>query len=367
MPAAPRHRPLPFRAALLSWFDHGKRDLPWRRTKDAYAIWLSEVMLQQTQVVTVIPYWERFLARFPTVGALAEAPLEEVLPYWSGLGYYSRCRNLHRAAQAVVAEHGGKLPANAGALLQLPGFGPYTAGAVASIAYDLEAPIVDGNVARVFSRLFVVEGAPGERTREKRLWQLASEHVKGERPGDFNQALMELGATVCRAEKPACLLCPVRSHCGALAAGRVDELPPPRVRPPRKLLNLVVGAWERDGALLMGQRAKAGLFGGLWELPTAEYPARDADIPAQLSAALGKKVTLGEHLGVVQRTLTHRDLELHLFRVTGRAAPKGASGAYTDFRWVTPAEVKSLGLSTAMAKVLEQAWGSGRQRGRPVS
>jgi A/G-specific adenine glycosylase len=367
MPAASRHRPSPLRSALLAWFDHGKRDLPWRRTKDPYAIWLSEVMLQQTQVVTVIPYWEKFLARFPTVNALATASLEEVLPYWSGLGYYSRCRNLHRAAQAIVAGHGGKLPADADALRELPGFGPYTAGAVASIAFGLEAPIVDGNVARVFSRLFVVEGAPGDRAREKQLWALAAEQVKGPRPGDFNQSLMELGATVCRAEKPACLLCPVRAHCAALEAGRVDQLPPPRTRPPRKLLNLVVAAWERDGALLMGQRAKAGLFGGLWELPTAEYPARDADIAARLSEALGRKLTLGEHLGLVRRTLTHRDLELHLFRVKGRTAPTGASGAYTAFRWVTPAEVTSLGVSTAMAKVLEQAWTSGRQAFSPVS
>ncbi|MEN9797675.1 MAG: A/G-specific adenine glycosylase [Pseudomonadota bacterium] len=367
MPAASRHRPPSLRSALLAWFDHGKRDLPWRRTKDAYAIWLSEVMLQQTQVVTVIPYWEKFLARFPTVESLARAQLEEVLPYWSGLGYYSRCRNLHSAAQAIVAEHGGRLPADAEALRGLPGFGPYTAGAVASIAFDLEAPIVDGNVARVFSRLFVVEGAPGDRAREKRLWALAAEQVKGPRPGDFNQALMELGATVCRVERPTCLLCPVRAHCGALASGRVDTLPPPRARPPRKLLNLVVAAWERDGALLMGQREKAGLFGGLWELPTAEYPARDADIGERLSESLGRKVTLGENLGVVRRTLTHRDLELHLFRVKGRAAPTGASGAYTAFRWVTPAQVTSLGLSTAMAKVLEQAWTSGRRPPAPVS
>jgi len=356
MPAASKSRQSPLRAALLDWFDHARRDLPWRRTKDPYAIWLSEVMLQQTQVVTVIPYWERFLARFPTVGALAAAALDEVLPYWSGLGYYSRCRNLHRAAQAVVAEHGGALPADADALRALPGFGPYTAGAVASIAFGLEAPIVDGNVARVFSRLFLVEGAPGDRAREKRLWELAAEQVKGPRPGDFNQALMELGATVCRVERPTCLLCPARAHCGALAAGRVEELPPARVRAPRKLLNLVVGAWERDGALLLGRRAEAGLFGGLWELPTADYPARDVDIPAALSGALGRKVTLGEHLGVVRRTLTHRDLELHLFRVKGRSAPAQAAGAYQAFRWVQPAEVASLGLSAAMVKVLERAW-----------
>jgi A/G-specific adenine glycosylase len=206
------------RAALLAWFDRNRRELPWRRTRDPYAIWLSEVMLQQTQVATVIPYWERFLARFPTVTALAEAPLDEVLSLWSGLGYYSRARNLHRAANEVVARHGGALPASHAALLALPGFGRYTAGAVASIAFGLPEPLVDGNVARVFSRACAIEGAPGDREREKKLWAEAARWVQGERPGELNQALMELGATVCTARSPRCGLCPL-TVCAWRAAG----------------------------------------------------------------------------------------------------------------------------------------------------
>ncbi|MFL5318600.1 MAG: A/G-specific adenine glycosylase [Myxococcaceae bacterium] len=337
-----------FRAPLLQWFDRSKRDLPWRRTKDPYAVWLSEVMLQQTQVVTVIPYWEKFLAKFPRVEDLAAAPLEDVLQLWSGLGYYSRARNLHRAAQAIVAL--GGFPKTAEALRELPGFGPYTSGAVASIAFDEPAPIVDGNVARVFSRLFVVEGAPGEKEREKKLWALAGEHVQGERPGDFNQALMELGALVCRADNPTCLLCPVREECGALKAGRVNELPPPRVRAARKLLNLAVAVWERDGELLFVRREEKGLFGGLWELPTVEYPVRDAELPERFESALGTKVKLAESLGVVRRTLTHRDLELHLFRVTGRGAPKAV-----QVKWVRPEKLSELGISTAMAEAVKHA------------
>lgn len=330
----------------MTWFDRSRRDLPWRRTRDPYAIWLSEVMLQQTQVVTVIPYWERFLAKFPTVHDLAKAELTEVLGLWSGLGYYSRARNLHRAAQAISEL--GEFPRTAEALRELPGFGPYTAGAVASIAFDEAAPIVDGNVARVFSRLFVVEGAPGEKAREKKLWALAAEWVQGERPGDFNQALMELGALVCRAENPTCLLCPLRDHCGALKAGRVDELPPPRVRAARKLLNLAVAVWEREGELLFVRREEKGLFGGLWELPSIEYPTRDSELGARFAESLGAKVKVTKSLGVVRRTLTHRDLELHLFKVEGRAHPKERA----DVKWLPPDQVKALGISTAMAEAV---------------
>src|SRR5690606_21752002 len=212
------------RSALLRWFAHAKRPLPWRETSDPYAIWVSEVMLQQTQVSVVRPYSPAFLERFPPVTARAEAPLERVLEAWKGLGYYGRARNLHRAARVIVAEHAGLLPDTLEGLKALPGFGPYTAGAVASIAFGLEAPIVDGNVARVFSRLFELDGLPGDRAREKQLWALAGQLVKGRSPGDLNQSLMELGATVCKPEAPTCPGCPVRAHCGALANGRVHEL-----------------------------------------------------------------------------------------------------------------------------------------------
>ncbi len=339
----------PLRSALLAWFDVHQRDLPWRRTKDPYAIWLSEVMLQQTQVATVIPYWRRFLERFPTVWSLAGAELPEVFALWSGLGYYSRARNLHRAAGVIVSAHGGVLPKTAKALLELPGFGRYTAGAVASIAFGEGAPLVDGNVARVFSRLFEVEGPPGDRAREKRLWALAERWVGGPRPGDWNQALMELGATVCRAENPSCGSCPVRGHCAAFAKDRVGELPPPRVRPARKALKLAVAVCRREGTLLFARRQEGGLFGGLWELPAAEL-TEGLTAQQALRALLGE-VEFGPALGEVRRTLTHRDLSLQLFEVRGaraRSLPPGLQ----EWRWAGAEELGALGMSTAMQKAV---------------
>ena len=207
------------RTQLLQWFDRSKRDLPWRKTSDPYGIWVSEVMLQQTQVERVIRYWTKFLERFPTVKSLAAAELKDVLGLWTGLGYYSRARNLHRAAQEVVARFEGELPDSVDALLTLPGFGRYTAGAVGSIAFGLATPLVDGNVARVLSRLLELDGVPGEKVREAGLWAAAEVLVEGERPGDWNQSLMELGATVCVPQNPLCLVCPVRGSCRALSEG----------------------------------------------------------------------------------------------------------------------------------------------------
>ncbi|QSQ17354.1 A/G-specific adenine glycosylase [Myxococcus landrumensis] len=344
------------RTPLLGWYDRNKRDLPWRRTKDPYAIWLSEVMLQQTQVSTVIPYWERFLARFPTVLALASAPLDDVLAGWKGLGYYSRARNLHRAAQEIVSRFGGKLPSSAEDLLSLPGFGRYTSGAVASIAFGEEAPLVDGNVARVFSRLFEVEGPPGDREREATLWELATLLVKGERPGDFNQSLMEHGATTCRPENPLCLLCPVRDACGAFRAGRVDELPPAKVRATPKKLTLALAVWSHADTLLFARRADSGLFGGLWELPAAEVDedATPEETTLRLTAALGAGVRLESQLGTVKRQLTHRDLTLRLYRVSGPQRPS-RSESFQELRWCTPTEAAALGMSTAMQRALEAA------------
>ncbi|MFY0524730.1 A/G-specific adenine glycosylase [Archangium gephyra] len=351
------------RASLLAWYDRQKRDLPWRRTRDPYAIWLSEVMLQQTQVATVIPYWERFLQRFPTVETLAAAPLPDVLAGWRGLGYYSRARNLHRAAQEIVSRFGGRLPSTAAELLSLPGFGRYTAGAVASIAFGEPAPLVDGNVARVLSRLFEVEGAPGDRAREARLWELATALVPGERPGDFNQALMEHGATMCRPENPLCLLCPVREQCLAYLHGRVAELPPAKVRAAPKRMTLAVAVWAHEGRLLLARRAEKGLFGGLWELPAAEVQddTADPESAAKLAEALGTDVSVRGHLGTVRRQLTHRSLSLRLLHVTGQQHPTRAP-AFQELRWCTPGEASSLGMSTAMHKALEAAVTAGALR-----
>ncbi|HYV45687.1 MAG TPA: A/G-specific adenine glycosylase [Myxococcaceae bacterium] len=333
------------RAALLAWFDRHKRDLPWRRTRDPYAIWVSEVMLQQTQVSRVEGYWTRFLQRFPTARALAEAPLDDVLAAWSGLGYYSRARNLHRAARQIVEAHGGQLPRTSEQLRGLSGFGRYTAGAVASIAFGEPAPVVDGNVARVLSRLDAIDGAPGDRAREARLWARAGELAQGERPGDLNQALMELGATLCKPVGPTCLLCPWRDACAARAQGREEQLPPPKARPKRTKLEVAAAWCERQGRILLSQRPGRGLFGGLWEMPSVEGGDGEAlrklfDPPAGAST----------HLGTVHRTLTHRELRIDVYalELPAKAALREGKGA----RWVAKTELDALGVSSATRKAL---------------
>ncbi|RPH68519.1 MAG: A/G-specific adenine glycosylase [Myxococcaceae bacterium] len=331
------------RAALLRWYDAQARDLPWRRTRDPYAIWVSEVMLQQTQVSVVLPYWSAFLARFPDVAALARASLDEVLAGWRGLGYYARARNLHRAARGMMERHGGRLPDDVAALRALPGFGRYTVGAVASIAFGRAVPLVDGNVARVLARLFGIEGSSGDVAREKQLWALAGTLVEGERPGDWNQALMELGATVCRPEQPTCLLCPVRARCVALASGRVADIPARKAPPRRLALHLALAAARRGDAVLLVRRDGTGLFGGLWELPGVEC-APGSELEA-LRARWPEVGPAPRPLGRVERTLTHRALTLDVFAVEGLEPPEGA-------RWVTAAEASTLGISAAMQAVL---------------
>ncbi len=360
------------RRALLGWYDAQARDLPWRHCQDAYAIWVSEVMLQQTQVAVVLRYWAPFLKRFPTLPSLAAASLEAVLAAWRGLGYYARARNLHRAAQVVMERHGGVLPASASALAELPGFGRYTVGAVASIAFGLAEPVVDGNVARVLSRLYAVHGAPGTPAREARLWAHASRLVPAERPGDFNQALMELGATLCRLANPGCLLCPVRPQCQALAHGELALLPPQRPAQRRQPLRLALAVVRRRGRLLVGRRPAKGLFGGLWELPAVKLPgtATEQQVHSRLTALLGKGTRVGKPLGTVRRTLTHRELTLSLFQATAPARPH--QGEYLELRWVRPTEMAHLGVSAAMQAALAKATAaaparpaSPRRRGLP--
>lgn len=341
------------RDALLEWFDHHQRELPWRKTKDPYAIWVSEVMLQQTQVDRVIPYYERFLATFPTVKALATADLSDVLSVWRGLGYYSRARNLHAAACELVLKFKGRLPGTVEELRTLPGFGRYTAGAVASIAFGVEAPLVDGNVARVLSRLFEIDGAPSDKAREAALWSVAGLLVEGPRPGDLNQALMELGATVCTPANPSCLLCPVRTPCRALAHGRVDELPPPRRLPPRKRLELAVALSHRDGNVLLARRAEKGLFGGLWEMPALPLDP-GANPYAALRKLFGKRATIGPEMLVLERTLTHRDLVLRLFPVALPPRLKLPPEQYLEWKWVPRGETQTLGMSSAMESALDE-------------
>lgn len=255
---------------LIEWFHKNRRDLPWRRTQDPYKIWVSEIMLQQTTVVTVIPYYERFLKRFPALKVLARAPEEEVLKLWSGLGYYSRARNLHRAAQQVMKDLKGKIPQTAEDLQTLPGIGRYTAGAVASIAFGERAPILDGNVIRVLSRLFAIFQDPKSSEGQKIFWKMAKKVLPQKNCGDFNQALMELGATLCSPENPLCPLCPLESFCEAKKQGKVLDYPKGKKKITYRGVLLTAAIILKDNKVLMVQRPQKGLLKGMWEFPMVE-------------------------------------------------------------------------------------------------
>ncbi|MGH0033350.1 MAG: A/G-specific adenine glycosylase [Myxococcota bacterium] len=347
-------KPATLRAKLLRWYRANRRDLPWRRTRDPYAIWVSELMLQQTRVETVIPYYERFLARFPDVQALADAPLDDVLTHWAGLGYYSRARNLHRAAQQVLDEHGGALPDDAESLRALPGIGRYTAGAVASIAFERPEPVVDGNVVRVLSRLHAIDGDVRSPVVVERLWEEAAALARGPSPGDLNQALMELGATVCTPRAPRCLACPWERDCRAHRAGDPESLPVKSKATKVRDVEAVAGVVERGGKWLVVQRPNEGLLGGLWELPggdllPAEEPA--AALSRTLRERVGLDVPGGECAGAVGHLFSHRRLTLHVFRckpASGRVRRAG----FAAHRWIAPARIEELAIGGPTRKAL---------------
>ena len=333
------------RAPLLAWYDANRRDLPWRRTRDPYAIWISEAMLQQTRVETVIPYWQRFLAAFPDVESLARADLDEVYVVWTGLGYYSRARNLKHAAESVVRDHAGQLPDTAPELQELKGIGRYTAGAIASIAFDREAPLVDGNVIRVFARLLGIREDSAARAVVEHMWAVAGELVRGPRPGDLNQALMELGATLCTPRNPGCLACPVRRFCNAQAVGDAESLPVKKKKAAPTRMRAVAAWVERGGRILTVRRPESGLMAGLWELPGGPIEATD-DARDRLAPVLAETVGLAvrrlEAVGRVEHLFTHRRLELEVFRCV---ADKGSRVRRKDFvahRWIEPTALLDL-------------------------
>ncbi|HEX7079840.1 MAG TPA: A/G-specific adenine glycosylase [Gammaproteobacteria bacterium] len=298
-----------FARRLLDWFDRcGRHDLPWQKHRTAYAVWVSEIMLQQTQVATVIPYFERFVARFPTVHALANAPLDDVLALWSGLGYYARARNLHRAACIVVERFGGELPLSIDALAGLPGIGRSTAGAILAQAHGLRHPILDGNARRVLARYHAIEGRPGERDVERTLWSLAEAHTPAERVADYTQAIMDLGATLCVRRRPACTVCPVVEGCRACALGIQPRLPSPRrkrERPRRRKAVLVIEAPDRG--VLLERRPERGIWGGLYSLPELAEGDSAAD---WCRRRLGIVPASERALPCIEHAFTHFDLEM---------------------------------------------------------
>ena len=327
-------------AALLTWYRAHRRPLPWREEVSPYRTLVSELMLQQTRVDTVIPYFERFLRAFPTVEALAAAPLEAVLERWSGLGYYSRARNLQGAAQAVVAR--GGFPTTVEGLRALPGVGPYTAGAVASIALGLDAAVVDGNVERVLCRQ---SGWAEDPKRIKaRLWAAAERLVPAGEAGDWNQALMELGATVCTPAHPRCLICPVRPSC--VGVGDPERYPQKEPRPEVPTAQAVAAVATRDGALLLARRPEMGLLAGLWEPPMGE----GTDVGAMLGRRLGLVVVEAAEVGRVTHVFSHLRLQVtvHTATVAGDAAARD----YQDVRWVSRSAADGMALSTLARKLL---------------
>ena len=339
--------------SLLAWFAQHARDLPWRHDRTPYRVWVAEVMLQQTQVEKVRDYYERFMVRFPTVTVLAEAPLEDVLKLWEGLGYYSRARALHRAAQEVVAEHNSDLPADVEALRRLPGIGPYTAGAIASIAFGIPAPAVDGNVRRVMARVLAWP-TPGAADLEAavRAW------LPADTPGAFTEALMELGATLCRPKSPQCLLCPWRDLCSACALGQPEAFPLPKPRKPIPHYDVVAAVTRRDdGRILVARRRQEDMLGGLWEFPGGKCEDGET-LPAALRREMHEElgieveVTSGEALIVVKHAYTHFRITLHAFDcrlAVGSPVPQCIE--CDDFRWATPEEITGLPMSVADRKI----------------
>lgn len=336
-----------FSRELLAWYRRGNRDLPWRRSRDPYYIWVSEIMLQQTRVDTVIPYFNRFVERFPTVRDLAEAPEEDVLKHWEGLGYYSRARNLQAAAKEVVERYGGRIPDDKEAVSGLKGVGPYTSGAILSIAFNRPEPAVDGNVMRVLSRYFCIDDDIARPATRPRMESLARELIPEGAAGDFNQALMELGAMVCTPRSPHCLICPVMEHCAGRLAGREEELPvKKKAKPPKPQHRLAVLAERADGRVLARQRPASGLLARLWELPHVEAPseaiwASAEEGPRWLAETLGLEgvsVRPARHAGDAEHVFSHLHWYVRVWGADGAdfdpelaadspEAPGGGAGA----------------------------------------
>ncbi|WP_044873056.1 A/G-specific adenine glycosylase [Pseudomonas sp. LFM046] len=343
--------PEQFSGAVLDWYDrHGRKDLPWQQGITPYRVWVSEIMLQQTQVSTVLGYFDRFMEALPTVQALAAAPEDEVLHLWTGLGYYTRARNLQKTAKKVVAEYGGEFPRDVERLSELPGIGRSTAGAIASLSMGVRAPILDGNVKRVLARYVAQEGYPGEPKVAKQLWDVAERFTPHARVNHYTQAMMDLGATLCTRSKPSCMLCPLQSGCRAHLLGRETAYPAPK---PRKALpqkrTLMPLLASRDGAILLYRRPSSGLWGGLWSLPELD------DLDALTPLASQHALRLGERreLPGLTHTFSHFQLAIEpwLVEVQG-SAPVVAEG---DWLWYNLATPPRLGLAAPVKKLLKRA------------
>jgi A/G-specific adenine glycosylase len=340
-----------FAGRIIRWQrSHGRRDLPWQRTRDAYRIWVSEIMLQQTQVAAVIPYYERFLQRFPDVFALASSPTIDVMAAWAGLGYYSRARNLHRCAQAVVERYEGRFPGSAEALAELPGIGRSTAAAIAAFAFGERAAILDGNVKRVLARHFAVEGYPGAAAVDRRLWSIAVQELPARGIEAYTQGLMDLGATLCVRARPRCGDCPVATSCVAREQGRTEVLPAPRParqRPVRHATVVIVR--DRRGALLLEKRPPTGIWGGLVSLPEFDAGADDRQLHGAIAERYALQVDLYERLPDLRHEFSHYTLVMHP-RVAGVRRALGVASAASH--WIEPGALRAAALPAPVRRLL---------------
>ena len=357
---------------MLDWFAANARDLPWRRTRDPYAIWVSEIMLQQTQVKTVIPFWNRWLRELPTIEAAANAPSEKIHKLWEGLGYYTRVRNLQKAAQQIVEEHGGKFPENFDDVLALPGIGRYTAGAICSIAFNHPTPILDGNVIRVLTRIFGMAENPKEKTTNAKLWQLAEELVcraknakeakeeftsqpsQPSRAPDscshLNQSLMELGALVCTPRNPQCQICPVKKLCVAFAENRTEELPNLGKREAATARCFLAFAIKKNGKFLVQQRPADVINAHLWEFPNVEITGTKPDVKAVFKKLFGSQPAAIQPLCAVKHSITRYRITLESFLARLKKAPMKTDGV-----WKTPLQMQMLAFSSAHKKLASAA------------
>lgn len=341
-----------FSRRVLRWFDkHGRKDLPWQQAISAYRVWVSEIMLQQTQVTTVIPYYERFMVAFPDVHALANAPLDEVLHHWSGLGYYARARNLHKTANRVCSDFDGEFPLEPDTLQTLPGIGRSTAGAIAAIAGQRRAAILDGNVKRVLARYYAIAGWPGQADVLRQLWEKAETHTPSRRVADYTQAMMDLGATLCTRSRPLCASCPLHNNCAAFASDSQAEYPGKKPReslPVRQVFMLVLV--DADACVLLQQRPATGIWGGLWSFP--EFDSLENLL--QQAPGFGGECDVYEALPLRRHTFSHFHLD-----ITPVCLPAGKPAAHSVMEaaatvWYNPCKPGALGLAAPVARILDQ-------------
>ncbi len=336
---------------LLDWYDHsGRKDLPWQQDRDPYSVWVSEIMLQQTQVATVIPFFRRFIERFPDITSLASSDLDEVLHLWTGLGYYARARNLHRAARIIRRDNGGRFPRDAEQVYVLPGIGKSTAHAIMAFCFDRDLPILDGNVKRVLTRHFRIHGWPGSAPVERELWRIAAENTPSRRSADYAQAIMDLGATVCLRRRPMCTPCPLADTCQGLAAGEqvVLPTPPPRRNKPTRRISMIMA--RTSDSVLLEKRPPSGIWGGLWSFPELEP---GADIEPALWRQYGVRIEITDTWDLVRHTFTHFHLDIS--PVHGRVKKSDDRVMENnDLVWYNLHEPDARGLAAPVKKLLDK-------------